>query len=659
MCGFLGIRHSDNKPIDLRVLVRSLNRIRYRGPDDEGYLLADISAATAVSLAGDDTEPSLKLPSIDSFSGKQFDMAWGFRRLSILDPSPAGHQPMSTPDGRYHIVFNGEIYNYLELRAEMEDMGYRFRSRSDTEVLLAACACWGKAALNRLVGMFAFCLLDMKKRSLLLARDFFGIKPLYYTFWEGGFAFASEIKALVELPHVRRAINPGPLYDYIRFGITDYGGETMLEGIRQVPAAHYIEISPDRPDNIKPVRYWRVNTDQTAEISFETAAGRMRELFMENVGLHLRSDVSVGAAMSGGIDSSAIVMAMRRLQGNSLDLHTFSYIAEDSAVSEEKWVDLVAGASGATVHKVRPAPAELVDDLDCLISMQDQPFSSTSMYAQYRVFRLAHEAGIKVMLDGQGADELLSGYIYFAGARITSLVRQGRWFQAARLLRQSMRMPGPEGGMRVLWYTGAFLLPHSLQGPARRIIREDAIPPWLNGQWFARRGVAPRSPFESRSREALRERLRFAIEENNLPKLLRFEDRNSMAFSIESRVPFLTPAFADFAMSLPEEYHIAPDGTRKSVFREAMRGIVPEAVLERKDKIGFNTPERSWMSALQRWLESVFNNETAARISAFNLPALKKEYESVLAGRRRFDRRVWRWVNLIRWVENFDVTFGE
>ncbi len=658
MCGFLGIRHYDDKPIDLRVLVRSADRIRHRGPDDEGYLLADLGAATAVSLAGADTEPSLNLQPIDSFSGK-FDMAWGFRRLAILDPSPAGHQPMSTQDGRYHIVFNGEIYNYLELRAEMEDMGHHFRSRSDTEVLLAACAHWGKEALNRLVGMFAFCLLDMKKRTLLLVRDFFGIKPLYYTCWNGGFAFASEIKALVELPQVRRTINPGPLYDYLRFGITDYGSETMLENIRQVPAAHYIEISLDRPGDIKPVRYWRADTGETAQISFEAAAGRMRELFLQNVSLHLRSDVSVGAALSGGIDSSAIVMAMRRLMGNSLDLHTFSYIAEDATISEEKWVDLVGRAAGATVHKVRPRPAELVDDLDHLIFMQDQPFSSTSMYAQQRVFRLAHEAGIKVMLDGQGADELLGGYIYFAGARITSLVRQGRWLEAARLARQSARMPGPEGGLRVLWYTGAFLLPPALQGLAKRLIREDLNPPWLNGEWFARQGVTPRSPFRSRSREALREQLRFAVEENNLPKLLRFEDRNSMAFSIESRVPFLTPAFANFAMSLPEEYLIAPDGTRKSVFREAMRGIVPETVLARKDKIGFTTPERSWLSALQQWIKGVLNNATATRIPAFNLPALKKEYESVQAGHRRFDRRVWRWVNLIRWAENFDVTFVE
>lgn len=407
----------------------------------------------------------------------------------------------------------------------------------------------------------------------------------------------------------------------------------------------------------EPVRFWQVDRNNRLEISFDQAADRLRELFVANVGLHLRSDVPVGTALSGGIDSSAIVAVMRQLQGPGHEIHTFSYIARDSALSEERWVDLAGEAAGAVVHKVRPRPAELVAELDNLIDVQDEPVSSTSMYAQYRVFRLARESGIKVMLDGQGADEILGGYRYYVGAMVTSLIRRGQLLRAARLLARSLRLPGPGGGLWMLAYTGAFLVPPSLRPLAMRLIGEDLVPPWMNAHWFKARGVPPRFPWPCRDREALREQLHLTLVRTSLPKLLRYEDRNSMAFSVESRVPFLTPELVEFCLSLPEGYHIAPDGTGKALFRHAMRGIVPQPILNRRDKIGFQTPERQWLEALKPWVSNVLRSEAARRIPPLNYRQVQREWELVLDGKKRFDHRFWRLVNTIRWVERKHVCF--
>jgi asparagine synthase (glutamine-hydrolysing) len=213
--------------------------------------------------------------------------------------------------------------------------------------------------------MFAFAILDTKARRIFLARDFFGIKPLYYTFCQNGFAFASEIKALLELPEVSHQANPQRLYDYLRYGLTDYGVETLFSNIYQLPAAHYLELSLDFPTEITPIRYWQIDLNQRQEISYTQAVQKLRELFLDNIRLHLRSDVPIGAALSGGIDSSSIVMAMRHLEPN-LELHSFSYTADDPKVNEEAWIDIINRSAKNVVHKVKATPQELTQDLEHL-----------------------------------------------------------------------------------------------------------------------------------------------------------------------------------------------------------------------------------------------------------------------------------------------------
>lgn len=641
MCGIAGIIGSQGKIDPSRLTGAFLRALAHRGPDDQGWLVQD--GAGVHRGRGRCPHTSAKTVLVHT-------------RLSILDLSDAGWQPMGTADDRYFIVYNGEIYNYLELRGELEALGHVLHSNTDTEVLLHACAEWGPATLNRLVGMFAFALLDTRERRLFLARDFFGIKPLYYTRTAAGLAFASEIKALLVVPGLTRRVNPTRLFEYLRFGRTDHHDETLFAGIHQLPAAHYLEVSLDHPTDLRLVRYWQADLDSPLDLSFAEATEHVRGLFLNNVRLHLRSDVAVGAALSGGIDSSAIVGAMRQLEPG-LSLHAFSYVADDPALSEERWMKLAGSSAGAVLHRVQPTPDELVADLDRLIDLQDEPFASTSIYAQYRVFRLAREAGITVMLDGQGADEMLAGYRWYVAARLGTLLRRGRFLEAARFLRRATRLPGTGGMARVLLQALGLLVPSAFKATGMKLTGNGLTPRWLNAAWFRERGLEPQLAPRVGGANVLRGQLHRTLVETSLPMLLRYEDRNSMSQSIESRVPFLTVPLVDFVLRLPEEYLISRDGTSKSVFRQAMRGLVPDAVLDRRDKIGFVTPEQSWLATLRPWVDQTLRSEAVQRVPALKGEAVRDEWQAVLQGRRPFDFRVWRWLNLIRWAERFDVGF--
>jgi asparagine synthase (glutamine-hydrolysing) len=575
-------------------------------------------------------------------------------RLSILDLSVAGHQPMSTSDGRFHLSFNGEIYNYLELRGELESLGHRFVSGSDTEVLLAAWAQWGTGALERLVGMFAFALLDSERRRLTLARDQFGIKPLFYAPGGGRFAFASEIAPLLELPGVGRRANPQRLYDYLRFRRLDHGAETMFADIRQLQPGHYLELSLDRPERIAERPYWQLHAQPLDDLSLDEAAQRLRELFLDSVRLHLRSDVPVGAAFSGGVDSSANVAAMRHLQGHDLQLHTFSYIPDDPSLSEERWISLLNHQTGATAHQVRPDPHDLQTDLDQLIAVQGEPFNGTSIYAQYRVFQLAHQHQIKVMLDGQGADELFAGYRGYLPARLTGLLRHGHLLTATRFLAALSDLP--EGSPAdVLRESLKATLPGDLRASARRATGRRPAPDWLNVSWFDDRNVRLDDPRRDLDTGSLRKD-RIDSVRTNLRTLLRHEDRNSMAWSIESRVPFLTPALAEFAIALPDHYLIANDGTGKLILKHSLRGLVPDPILDRRDKIGFATPQNSWLLELQPWVDTILNSHTAHTTGPLNTTEIRKRWQTARNRHQPPDPATWHWLNLIRWTDHFQVT---
>ena len=643
MCGIFGWIPSSRT--ETSQAVRAAGRLgaalAHRGPDDRGWAVFGSDGR----LLGTEADSS-------GLDATAFALLLGHTRLSIIDRSPAGHQPMRSADGRYTLVYNGEIYNYRELRMELERLGVGFQSQTDSEVLLHALIQWGTECLTRLTGMFAFVFFDAEERTLLLGRDFFGIKPLYYHHGSGGFFFASEIPGLLAFPTVSAEPAAQQVYNYLCFGIYDKGGETFFKHIRQVPPGHALHFSfrQDAEPILSP--YWKPDLTTRSRLSFEEAAAHLRELFLDSVRLHLRSDVPVGVALSGGIDSSAVACAVRCLQPEA-ELHAFSFIAKNSPESEEQWATLVAQHTNATRHIVEVEPHELARDMDDLIRAQGEPFASTSIYAQYRVFRLAGEQGIPVTLDGQGADELLAGYWGYPGERMATLLRKGDMAGAARFFRAKKSWPGCSA-KNVLFRTVREFTPDWLMPLALSIIGRSPQPDWLDIQALRREGVSFRLPDEREllypgERDKVRQTLATQIVREGLQQLLRHGDRNAMAHSIESRVPFLTREIAEFCLSLPEEYLIDMNGRTKSVFREAMRGIVPDAVLDRRDKIGFATPERKWLDVLTPWVEETLS--AAGDIPYIAPGAVHKEWKDIKAKANPFDSRVWRWLNYIRWIQ--------
>lgn len=500
---------------------------------------------------------------------------------------------MMSPDGRFSLVLNGEIYNYIELRDECRRAGAEFHTGTDTEVLLAAWALWGERCLTRLKGMFAFLIVDRAAGTATIARDYFGIKPLYFTVTPDVIAVASEVLTLVESGHAGIELHPDIAYEYLRFGAPRATDRTLLRDVQSLPAAH-VAVFDFRSGVLSAARpYWSLRpTPRT--IGFADAVVECRERFLENVRLHLRSDVPTGAALSGGIDSSAIVCAIRRLEPD-LDLHTFSYIPSDRRISEEPWIDIVHQATGGIAHKIRPRPDALADQLELLVRRQGEPFASASIFGQFLVFERAREVGVPVVLDGQGADELLGGYLQFVGTRAAEDLLHGDVIGAARRFRDGA--DGVRGRLAIAGHLAQSLLPSGQLALARQIAGRSLCPPYIDQDWLRAQGVAWRRTAEAmigRHRD-LRAHLIDTIECGSLTNLLRYADRNAMAFSIENRVPFLTHDFADFLFSLPSEYLISRTGMRKHVFREAMKGILPEPIRQRRDKVGFEVDEAHWL----------------------------------------------------------------
>ncbi|MCW9034207.1 MAG: asparagine synthase (glutamine-hydrolyzing) [Rhodospirillales bacterium] len=646
MCGIAGLILPEDKRIDPDLLSLFSKKLEHRGPDDFGFLGWRLS----------DGNPLISRHAPEAASNAH--IAFVHRRLTIIDESEGGWQPMSSPCGRYAITFNGEIYNYLELKAELKTEGLTFRSESDTEVLLQALAHWGiENTLPRLTGMFAFAFLDCQTKTITLGRDPFGIKPLNYTPFQGGLAFASELPALLALPGLSKTVKPQALYNYLRFGMTDLGAGTLFSTIKHLEPAHFAVLNIGSNDfSIKPQRYWAPSIERKIDISFSEAAEKLQSLFEESVALHLRADVPVGAALSGGIDSSAVVLAMRKLQGSSLNLHTFSFIAPGEVMDEESWADMAGQTANANMHKINLSGQELVQDLDQLISTQGEPFGTTSIYAQNRVFALARQHNVPVTLDGQGADEILAGYVPYLAARLATMLKKGELLRANKFLSNAIRTSGSKGS--IILRAMRFMLPTMLQGPARRLIGEELVPGWMNSNWFEERGVTFQAQQKPVAGDVLHYELKESLVGRVLPSLLRYQDRNSMAHSIESRVPFLTTKLVDFVYSLPEEYLISDQGETKAVFRAALRGLVPDAILDRHDKVGFATPEERWMGEAGDWLDDVLQSERGKGLPVFERNGFQSELEAVRQGNKPLKGDVWRWVNLIRWADQFDAEFA-
>ena len=593
-------------------------------------------------------------------------LALGHRRLSIIDLSDAAAQPMSYGDGRYRIVYNGEIYNYIELRRELMGLGRRFHTQSDTEVLLAAYDEWGEAALDRLDGMFGLVIWDARARVAFAARDRFGIKPLYFYSTPQGLALASEIKQLAGLPGFTARMNIARTYDFLASGIMDHTAQTLFENVGQLRGGECLRLDLQhwQPGEPLPIRRWyRILEPGTLDIGEREASERFRALLAQSVRLHLRSDVPVGSCLSGGLDSSSIVCLMARefaAEGNGARVNAVSACYDVKAVDERPFMEAVVAHSGSIPHWCYPRVEDAFAEAERITWHQDEPYGSTSIFAQWSVFAAARKAAIKVMLDGQGADEQLAGYhggfpYYYSG-----LIRQWRFAELLRAMAE-----------RHFWHGASFfaearnlLSPLLPQGLARWLRRGGQVlggHNWINGE-LSRRHLG-RSPFET-ARESIgappvkgiAELCLVMTQSSNLQMLLHWEDRNSMAHSIEARVPFLDHKLVELSIALGERHKMV-GGDTKRVLRRAMAGILPETVRRRRDKLGFATPETSWFRGPLREPLLAGVEDTLRRFPGlFDAGETRAHARGMLDGRREVDFSLWRIVNLGIWGRLFGVT---
>jgi len=630
MCGICGI-YSFSRPVNTDDIRKMNHVIRHRGPDDEGFLMADTNSGVFRTYSGNDTIDILRadMPAIESAGAERWNMAWGHRRLSIIDLTEKGHQPMFR--NRNWIVYNGEIYNYIELRNELKAFGHYFDTKSDTEVILAAYQQWGIDCLSRFNGMWAFALWDHDNRRLVCARDRFGIKPFYYARQNGCFLFASEIKAILASGLVRADANERTVSHFLLFGTVDHAHQTFFNGINRLNPGDAIVASQN--GDFKTIRWWRL---EKKECRNDDLLEEFKSTFNDSVKLRLRSDVPVGTCLSGGLDSSYVAATMT---AQCREVNSFSAVYGSGVPGDEtEYIDELTRYTGARKHWVVPSGEGLQDHLEKLVYHQEEPFGSTSIFAQWKVMELARDSGVIVLLDGQGADELLSGYHPYIGLYYSILLKRFRLIKWFRELVHCIRLHGIG---KIVAYTGYYMLPVQMQLKTRSracLLRKPLV-----------KKHAPSYPTETFT--DFNEYLRYALEKS-LPQLLRYEDKNSMAFSRETRLPFLDFRLVQLVYSMPVEEKIDGAVTKK-IMRSAMNGIVPDKIVHRYDKIGFETPQDRWFrDIMSPMIRDIFGSAEFNDRPYWHGKAVREMFDRFMKGKSA-SNQIWRVLSTELWFRQY------
>jgi asparagine synthase (glutamine-hydrolysing) len=600
MCGIVGLAGSD--PALLEQMLRS---IVHRGPDGQG---TDV--------------------------GTHFSI--GMRRLAIIDVA-TGDQPLYSDNRNLALVFNGEIYNHVELRRELQQRGRRFvTDHSDSEVILRGFEEWGGNVVDHLVGMFAFAISDHERGELFLARDRLGIKPLYYVDGPEGFAFASELKALFQNPRVARRPDVDALRRFLLFRLHDDGEDTFFDGVKRLLPAHTMLVRAD--GIVKIERYWNppVNPEFASTRSDDDYAQEFASRWDDVIRRHLISDVPVGVPLSGGLDSSGVATTMARLRSAGTDLHTqglstFSALYPGESIDESDYIHEVERAVGSTPHYAYPQLDDFWNEIDEWIWYQEEPTIASAPYAYYSVYRLAGQH-VKVMVSGNGGDELLAGYIPYFRAYLSSAITQHHYLAAAREI--------IKGRDLYKKYAGELI---RSKLPARGT---NAV----NARELLQAGSTKGAQFESHKN--LNERLASDVLQYSTPDLLRYEDKNSMAFSVESRVPFLDHELVEFIFSLPIDQKIK-GGWNRAVYRNAMKGRMPEKNRLRRSKIGFTNPDITWMKEKAREIRAIFSSPELASRDLYNPAQLITAWDEYLAGRPGDGLIFWRVLVTELWMRRY------
>jgi len=622
MCGICGFNWRDEQFCKLMADI-----IKHRGPDDEGFYIDDY-----VSL--------------------------GNRRLSIIDIA-SGHQPMHNEDKDVWIVQNGEIYNYMQLRKELE-INHKFLSNSDTEVIIHAYEEWGPGCVRKLNGMWAFCIYDKKRKSLFLSRDRFGIKPLYYYSDRCKFLFASEIKAL--LSYVEPRPNDEMIYDFLWRGRLEHTENTCFEGIKRILPSTYLILDLETMET-RSEKYWDIvvsNADTRSSATDDRQyAERFGALLEGSVKEHLVSDVPVGTCLSGGLDSSSIVCLVNHILLSDYEnaresigerQNTFSAAYEDRRVDEREHIERIVAVTNVQSHYVFPTGKGLFDELESLTYHQDEPFFSTSPYSQWNVMRLAGSK-VKVLLDGQGSDELLAGYIPYYLIYFNQLRKERKYFTlmkemilsadlTSRLLLSS-RSTRMITIIKQIWNRRI-----RKSRPVSSIFREVLNEAFLNE---IERGMTIQKP---KGLDNLAERSYEDLLNGSLQTLLRYEDRNSMAFSVEARVPFLDHRIIEYVFSVPLTQRIK-NGWTKFILRNGMKTTLPDEITKRRSKIGFGTPEDKWLRENKDKVLELFTSQSFGARRYFNQNVIIRRFKEFCEGKSYDPTAFWRSISVEMWLRVF------
>jgi asparagine synthase (glutamine-hydrolysing) len=609
MCGISGIAKFNGIPPGKQLIEQMMASIKHRGPNDEGMLL-------------------------------EKNVGLGFVRLSIIDLSPLGHQPMISNDKRYVIIYNGEVYNYLEIRNELVKKGYQFVSRTDTEVVLNSFIEWGEDCFNRFNGMWSLAIYDREKEELFCARDRFGVKPFYYTSSNEQFAFASEIPALLAVLGKKPTVDQESLFDYMVYNRTDQSERTFFQEIKKLPHAHTLTVNL-KSGKISIHKWYDLKQALNNSTPFESPEA-FRDTFNSAVGLRLRSDVPVGVCLSGGLDSSSIVSTLLK-EYNKSDVNTFSAVYEKGQKGDETEFINEYRSSVSNMHFVTPTADSFYSDLSGFICSHAEPFPTTSIYAHYKVMELAKKH-VVVTLDGQGADEELGGYHYFFGFYYKELLKQFRLLRLLTELKDYWKNYHSSYALKSFVY---FLMPAGLKSKLR--ISEKG---YLSRN-FSNLKFDSVIPFELYNSPDMQTAL-FNHFEYKLEHLLKWQDLNSMRFSIEARVPFLDYRLVQGLLTLDTGKLIA-NGITKRFLREAMKGVLPEKIRTRMDKIGFETPQNEWFRTTQfkSFINDILQSDSFKRRDIVDVKKANKLYQLHLNGKTDISKEIWKWINLELWHRKY------
>jgi asparagine synthase (glutamine-hydrolysing) len=628
MCGICGVVYADpQRPVDRPRIERMAHAIRHRGPDDDGFLL-------------------------------QQNVGLGHKRLSVIDLSDAGRQPMSTEDARLSIVFNGEIYNYRELRTDLIARGHRFRSQTDTEVILHLYERYGAACVGHLNGMFAFAIWDADHRTLFAARDRFGVKPFYYAVSDGAFVFASEIKAVLQSGLIAAETNLAGLADYLTFQFT-VGAKTMFRGVERLEPGHHLTVGDGGAMTV--TSYWDVDFSADASRSEEQFQQELDALLRDSICIQLRADVPVGAHLSGGLDSTTVTCLAAAAHGG--EFHTFSGgFREGPQFDETAYARSAARAAGTIHHEVYPTAREFTDLMPSLIYQMDEPAAGPGLFPQFLVSRLAREH-VKVVLGGQGGDEVFGGYTRYLIAYLEACIHGGidgtqedaRYIVTFESILPNLRqLRGYEPLLKQFWQSGVFEAADRRyfrlidRGATTRPLLDPSVWSAIEGRYDVFEEY--RALFEHADCHALINKMtRFDLK-TLLPALLQVEDRTSMAVSLESRVPLLDHRIVELVASMPPMIKFK-GGRSKHVFREVVRPIVPRDVYERTDKMGFPVPLTQWarQSPVRDFVRDTLLGERARSRGMFAVPAI----EAMLDNEPEYGRGLWGMLCLELWLQAF------